>query len=129
MRLLNYLNENISKGQLKTLEKVLDSLFKSLNIDVAFTKHFIKRVNDPRNHPAIKFGELQSMFVKAYSRYADQLKDLPDNTQRVLHDLQSDINLPFVLRHDKKSNELDLVAKTVMRSKEFRMHGTKELKV
>ena len=33
--------------------------------------------------------------------------------------MQSDINMPFVLKWDRDSEELDLVAKTVMRKKNF----------
>jgi hypothetical protein len=35
-------------------------------------------------------------------------------------DLTTDINLPFVLRWDRDEEELDLVAKTVMRKKNFK---------
>ena len=61
MRLQNYLTEEVSKSDLKTLEKTLDALFQKLNIDVEFTKHFMERVNDKRNKPAIKFAELQAI--------------------------------------------------------------------
>jgi hypothetical protein len=35
-------------------------------------------------------------------------------------DLTTDINLPFVLRWDRDEEELDLVAKTVMRKRNFK---------
>ena len=40
--------------------------------------------------------------------------------QAVIADMNSDVNIPFVLTIDKKNNELDLIAKTVMRKKDFR---------
>ena len=41
------------------------------------------------------------------------------SAQAVIKDMQSDINLPFVLQWDSVNNELDLIAKTVMRKKNF----------
>ena len=40
--------------------------------------------------------------------------------EAVMKDLQTDINLPFALQYDKDNNELDLIAKTVMRKKDFK---------
>ena len=33
--------------------------------------------------------------------------------------MQSDINMPFVLKWDRNAEQLDLIAKTVMRKKNF----------
>ena len=38
--------------------------------------------------------------------------------QAVIHDMQTDVNMPFVLQPDR-GGMLDLVAKTVMRKKNF----------
>jgi hypothetical protein len=43
----------------------------------------------------------------------------PD-AEAVLKDMQTDVNMPFVLQWDSKNKELDLVAKTVMRKKGFK---------
>ena len=37
-----------------------------------------------------------------------------------MKDLATDLNIPFALRWDKENNELDLIAKTVMRKKNFK---------
>jgi hypothetical protein len=42
---------------------------------------------------------------------------LGPDAEAVLNDMQTDINMPFVLKWDGK--ELDLVAKTVMRKSNF----------
>ena len=47
----------------------------------------------------------------------------PD-AQAVIHDMETDINMPFVLNIDK-SGMLDLVAKTVMRKKDFKTSNPK----
>jgi hypothetical protein len=54
----------ITPAQLNALEKALDALFKSLGIDVEFTRHFIDRVNDERNQEQITMPELVNMFKK-----------------------------------------------------------------
>ena len=47
-----------------------------------------------------------------------------DNAQAVIHDMETDINMPFVLNLDK-NGMLDLVAKTVMRKKDFKTSNQK----
>ena len=44
--------------------------------------------------------------------------------QAVIHDMETDINMPFVLNIDR-SGMLDLVAKTVMRKKNFKTSNPK----
>ena len=44
--------------------------------------------------------------------------------QAVIHDMETDINMPFVLNIDR-SGMLDLVAKTVMRKKDFKTSNPK----
>jgi hypothetical protein len=46
----------------------------------------------------------------------------------VIADMASNINMPFVLNWDRDREELDLVAKTVMRKKNF-MTNNPKLKV
>ena len=44
--------------------------------------------------------------------------------QAVIHDMATDVNMPFVLNIDR-SGMLDLVAKTVMRKKDFKTRNQK----
>ena len=37
-----------------------------------------------------------------------------------MKDMKTDVNIPFALQWDNKNNELDLIAKTVMRKKDFK---------
>ena len=120
MRFNRHINEGkISKEQLNGLEKTLDALFKNLDIDIEFTKHFFDRVNDPRNKRDITIAELGLLFRKTYARYGEKLKQYGDRYEAVLDDLQTDINVPFVLQWNRKSGMIDLVSKTVMRKKNF----------
>jgi hypothetical protein len=120
MRLQTFLCESISRQQLKTLETILDRLYATLSIDVEFTKHFFDRVNDTRNKRDISIGELQELFSKAYVRYAKDFLKYSDGMEAVLADLQTDINVPFVLKWNGRSQMIELVNKTVMRKKNFK---------
>ena len=75
------------------------------------------RVNDVRNRKQITVAELIRMFKQSYKKYGKKIARLGPDIEAVLNDMQTDINMPFVLKWDGK--ELDLVAKTVMRKQNF----------
>ena len=112
-------SKEITDKDLKEIEKYADSLFKAVNIDVNFTRHFLERVNDVRNIKQITHDELTALFRKTYKMYGTRIPKLGPDAEAVINDMQSNINLPFVLKWDAKSQELDLVAKTIMRKKNF----------
>ena len=58
----NYVSEDFTQKDVNDLEKFADRILKKYNIDVEFTRHFVDRLNDPRNSPAIKVSELQKFF-------------------------------------------------------------------
>lgn len=120
MRLQQFISEEITHDQLNQLEKILDGLFKKFSIDIEFTKHFFNRVNDTRNKRDITVAELQSLFRKTYARYAKEFLKYGDGMQAVLDDIQTDINIPFVLKWNSKSKMIELISKTVMRKKGFK---------
>jgi len=107
----------LSKQDLDTVEKYADKLYKSVGIDVEFTRHFLDRVNDARNKKQITVGELIRMFKQSRKMHGKKIAQLGPDAEAVLNDMQTDINMPFVLKWDGK--ELDLVAKTVMRKPNF----------
>lgn len=112
--------KQITKKQLDILERVFDKAFAKLGIDIEFTKHFLERVNDERNKKQITAQELIDIYKREYVKYGKPLAKLTDGSQGVMKDLESDINIPFVINVDKKTGELELVAKTIMRKKAFR---------
>lgn len=109
----------ITQVQLDTLEKYLDQLFSKLGIDVEFTRHFLDRVNDERNLKQITIKELAILFKDTYINYGKKIAQMGPDAQAVIKDMRSNINVPFVLNWDSRSQVLDLVAKTVMRKKNF----------
>jgi len=121
-RFSQYIAEEIkvSQGQIKELEKVLDKLFSEVDIDIEFTKHFFDRVNDPRNGESIKVREIRDLFRAEFKKYKTKFSGMKAGFQALLKDIQTNINIPFVINWDEKNKELALVAKTVMRKKDFK---------
>lgn len=111
--------KEITTKDLKEIEKYADELFKAVGVDIEFTYHFLERVNDERNGKQITHDELTDLFRKTYRMYGTRIPKLGDKAQAVINDMKTNINLPFVLKWDEKSKEIDLVAKTVMRKKNF----------
>ena len=107
----------ITKSDLDQIERYADKLFASLGIDVEFTKHFMDRVNDARNKKQITSAELVRLFKQSYKKYGKKIAKMSDDANAVIHDMKTDINMPFVLNYRK--GEVELVAKTIMRKKNF----------
>ena len=109
--------KKITQSDLNQVEKYADKLFAALGIDVEFTKHFMDRVNDARNIKQITTSELVRLFKQSYKKYGKKIAKMSDDANAVIHDMKTDINMPFVLNY--KKGEIELVAKTVMRKKNF----------
>lgn len=113
-------DEDVTQADIDQLETFADKLFARVGIDVEFTRHFLDRVNDERNKKQISMAELTRLFKQEFKRWGKPIAQLGPDQEAVMKDLQTDINLPFVLKYDSTNNELDLIAKTVMRKKDFK---------
>jgi hypothetical protein len=113
------LQEFVSSLDLKDVDRFADSLFSDIGVDVEFTKHFLDRVNDPRNGKDIDPEELKLLYKKAHDKYGDKIAHLKPGQERVFNDTQTDINIPVAMNWDGKSPNMDMIAKTVMRKKNF----------
>ena len=119
------LDEEVTQSQLNDIEKYADRLFKAVKVDVNFTRHFVDRVNDKRNEKPISTSELTRLFKQTYKKHGKKIPKMGDDAQAVIHDMQTDINMPFVLAYDDRNKELDLVAKTIMRKRDFKTPNQK----
>ena len=119
------LNELVTQSEIDDVERIADEWFEEYGIDVKFTRHFLERMNDARNGKPISAEELEDIFTKTAEKYGEKLANLPDDFQAVLHSLRTDINLPFALNYDEKNDEIDLVAKTIMRKRNFQTSNPK----
>ena len=118
------IKEDVSKSDLDQVEKYADKLFAAVGIDVEFTRHFLDRVNDERNKKPINTAELIRLFRLTYKKHGKKIPKMGPDAQAVVRDMETDINMRFVLNVDK-SGMLDLVAKTVMRKKDFKTSNPK----
>tara|TARA_R110002050_G_scaffold50688_2_gene117118 strand:+ start:5559 stop:7403 length:1845 start_codon:yes stop_codon:yes gene_type:complete len=109
----------VTQADIDQLEVFADRLFAKVGIDVEFTRHFLDRVNDERNIKQITMSELTRLFKQEYKRWGKPIAQLGPDAEAVMKDMATNINLPFALRWDHKNNELDLIAKTVMRKANF----------
>ena len=106
------------------MRRYADRIFAAVGIDVEFTRHFLDRVNDARNIKQITPSELTRLFKQSFKKYGKKISKLGDDAQAVINDMKTNINVPFVL-NKTRGGELELVAKTIMRKKNFSTSNTK----
>ena len=111
-------NEDFTQRDVNDLEKFADRILAKYGIDVEFTRHFVDRLNDPRNSPAIKVSELQKFFKKIQRNKGRNILSNPD-TEAVLKDMSTNLNLPVVIK-TKGDDSFEVTNKTIMRKKDFR---------
>ena len=116
--------KQVKKSDLDQIERYADRVFAAVGIDVEFTRHFLDRVNDARNVKQITPSELTRLFKQSFKKYGKKISKLGDDAQAVINDMKTNINMPFVL-NKTRGGELELVAKTVMRKKNFSTSNTK----
>jgi len=110
----------VTADELKQIETYADRLFAKVGIDVRFTKHFLDRVNDTRNEKEITPAELTRLFKQEFKKWGKPIAQMGPDAEAVMKDMRTDVNVPFALVWDKNNNELDLVAKTVMKKPDFK---------
>ena len=113
--------ENITRKQLQEVESFADKLFAKIGVDVELSgRHFFDRLNDPRNKEDITVAELVSLFRKTFKAHKKPISNMNDGVQAVIKDANRNLNLPFMIKWDSKDSEFDLIAKTIMRKKDFK---------
>ena len=123
IKLKDLIKEDISISQLNQVEKHLDKIWAKVGIDVEFTRHFHDRVNDERNKKPISTAEIIRIYREIYKKYGKPISKLSNGVEILLKDMSTDINVPVVLKWDGK--EFDMIAKTVMRKKNFKSRTKK----
>ena len=119
------IKEYITPKNLKSVEDYANDLFSTVGVDVEFTRHFLDRVNDIRNGKDITPEELKWLYQKAYDKYSGKISKIPVGKEAVLTDLDTQINIPFVMNWDDESKEKDMIGKTIMRKKDFKSYNPK----
>lgn len=117
--------ELITFSDIKELERMFSRRFDEFDIDFKFTRHFSDRASDDRNKPCITLDELKALFNRLYLSRKQGRKIFsrwPD-MEIVLKDVKNNLNIPFAIEYDKRNNEFDVIAKTIMRKKNFKSSG------
>ena len=115
---INEVDRVVTQADIDQLETFADRLFAKVGIDIEFTRHFMDRVNDARNGKPINPAELIKIYRQIYKKYGKPISQIPDGVNILLKDMGTDINVPVVLRWNGK--ELEMIAKTIMRKKNFK---------
>lgn len=114
-----WLTEELDSQDFAELERFADDHFSELGLDVVFTKHFKDRVNDARNGAPVSYDELENLLLKAFNKAGHTLSKLPVESEAVLKQLATWLNVPVKVMDDPDHNEKDLVLKTIMRKRHF----------
>jgi hypothetical protein len=117
--------ELITFADIKELEREFDKRFDPFDIDFRFTRHFADRASDGRNIPCITLDELRALFNRIYMSRKQGRKIFsrwPD-MEIVLKDVRDNINIPFAIEYDRRNDEFDVIAKTIMRKRNFKSSG------
>jgi hypothetical protein len=112
----------ITVSQMRQFASVVDKLFSRFGIDFKFTKHFVDRMSDERNSPCISLKELAEILKKLYmkKKHGKETLSQHKDTEIVLKDLQTNLNIPMAIEYDRKNDDIDVVMKTIMRKPNFR---------
>lgn len=112
-------NRAITTAELRALERRLDELYTSLGLDLEFSDHFMDRINDPRNKKQITVSELYKLFIEELKVHGKKIAQAGPDFEAVFMDISTDLNVPFILRWNYTKNELEVIAKTIMRKNPF----------
>jgi hypothetical protein len=120
IKLFEKFNDDITYQDLQQVKNFVDKYFEKLGLDIKFSKHFLERINDPRNNPKITIEELNKIFKEVYDEHGTELKMKKDDYTAVIKDMTTDINTPFVMNYDWKTGDIDIILKTIMRKDNFK---------
>ena len=108
----------VTWNDIKRLESVLDSMFRSANLDIAFTRHFLERVNGSRGYGGtVTVPEIQDAFRKTYQKYAQQINSHPADWKAIINDVSKELNMPFTLEWNGNMKKMVMV--TAMKKRDF----------
>lgn len=115
-----YITETfVSWEELGRLERVLDSMFAQVGLDIGFTKHFWERINGSRSYGGtVSIIDIKDAFQKTFQRYAKQIAAKPVDWKAVINDVTKGLNMPFTLAWDRMGKRMVML--TAMRKSDFK---------
>jgi len=123
MRLLALLEDNpmsnLGASGLTQLERYLDRLWQAVGLGLVMSRHWKERLGDARNKAPIGVQEIIHLFQQEIAQHGRQIALLEPGAQGVFKDTRNDLNVPFVLDVDRRDRRLKIIAKTVIRKRDF----------
>ena len=120
--LLNEILNEMTQGEVSYMNKELNSIYKPIGIEFVITKHVMDRVNNnDGREKTVSPEEIISAFRKLYNAHKDKFQSfiksgkLDTKVEIVLHDKETNLNLPFVFEKDKIHHRPTFVLLTVMK--------------
>jgi len=119
-------DKEVTRSDLKALERQLDAMWKVLKIDIEFPGHFFDRINDPRNDKQITVCDVFDLFKKLFGKSGKKISNqvfkikTGKDFQAVAKDINTNVNIPFTLEWNPRSEEMELITKTIIRKKNFK---------
>jgi len=108
----------VTWNDLKRLESVLDNVFRAAGLDIAFTKHFLERINGSRGYGGtVSIPEIQDAFRKTHAKYASEISKHEVDWKAVIYDASKNLNMPFTLDWDGKMKQMIMM--TAMKKSNF----------
>ena len=111
-------NEKMSTADIDVVDTFADKQLDPVDVDLT-SNHFFNRLNDPRNQKEISQAELIGFFKRLARKKDEFISFLKKYKELVVHDNRTNLNIPFM----KSANKV--IAKTVMRKKDFHTPGPK----
>ena len=121
------LHELHNVGEVNTLELQLDNMFRSLGLDVEFSRHFVQRILGRDSD--ISIDDVTHAFSELKKKYKKRLLSAKKKPgyEAVLKDFSKDLNVVFGIKGDELTNI------TIMKKDPNKFHvnnqGGDELKV
>jgi hypothetical protein len=98
--------ELASTAEVIELERQLDKMFSTLDLDVEFSRHFIERLLG--REKGVTVDEIVDTFSKLKKKYKKKLLNAKKKSgyQAVLRDFDNDLNIVFSIKGSKEGPEL-----------------------
>lgn len=114
-------NEWVSPKEMESIERAANMLFADEDFDLKITRHFKDQANfDARNSKPIEKIDIYSVIEKIFKNETDKISKMDVGEEGVLTDTKSEINIPFIIEKNPRTDRKVMVLKTIMRKKEFK---------
>lgn len=129
MKINEIITENVTSADLEKIENKINDIWDDDGVEFNLHRrgkekdgesHFLYRVNDTRNKPAIKPEEIEDVFTAAhdFKTPRNKIKHMPPGKEAIIVDPSSRVNIP-VVASTNRNRETKIIPKTVMRKKDF----------